>query len=173
MPMVAAFAVIAAVAVSLWIKTSDDATPAPVVAAVPAEPAAAPAPRQPVSAAALAFVEFARAEAPQELPLDHGYTAEGLRRLAAAVAVAGDSALWRDRAKRLEGAAAEIEKDAESLQHADVAREAFLDAADWLEAPEARTAAEAVRAAEPLRSQKAEVNAFFDAVAARLERGEA
>jgi hypothetical protein len=171
-PMVAAIAVIAAVAGSLWFQTREDRAPEPmaqaaVAAAEPVEVAAAP---PPTSAAERAFLEFSRAEPPPELTLDHAYTAEGLRRLAAAVAVAGESALWRDRARRLEAAAAELGEDEASLEHADVAREAFIDAADWLGVPEARTAAEAISPDDPLREQKDRVIGYFHAVAQSLER---
>jgi hypothetical protein len=166
----AALAVIAVVAGSLWVKTRDASEPAAPAEAVSVAPAPKPtASPPPLSSAASAFVAFTQAAPPDELPLDHGYTAEGLRRLAAAVAVAGESALWRDRAKRLEAAAAQIEKDSASLQHADVAREAFLDAADWLDAEHARAAASALSAGEPLRSQGEQVNRFFRAAAASME----
>lgn len=172
LPAIAGVLVIVAVMGSLWWKTREEPATAPAVAQVaPAAPA--PAPARAVPAAERDFLAFASREAPASLPPDHGYTADGLRKLAAALATSGGNLLWRDRAKRLEAMAAELEKDAASLDHADKAREAFLETADWLGDPGVKAAGEAIRPDQPLSQQSAQVEAFFRAVAARLQQNRA
>lgn len=176
-PAMTALAVVAAVVGSLWWDTREE--PAAVAREVAAPPAVAakakaPAPRQ----AVVAFAGFANAEPPPQLPLDHGYTAHGLRLLAAALAEQGGNSLWRDRALRLEEAAAELERDASFTAHADRAREAFIEAGEWIDdlrgspAPVMADAARKVDANLALRSQRLEVNSFFRAAADALRGSE-
>lgn len=184
-PAAAAIGFIAAMTAAIWLqsRTEPVAPRASIPVAAAPQPHPEPAAR-PMRPAVVAFLAFAEAEAPEELPLDHAYTSEGLRRLSAAIAARGDSLLWRDRAKRLEAAATRLEKDPSSLDHADAAREAFTLAAEWIaELPRASgavsapaggaqdrlaAAAEAIDPEVPLREQKGQVERFFDLAAATL-----
>jgi len=186
-PAVTAIVFMAAVAASLWWDTRKDAPNPPVIVpSTQAAPALAPAPPS-SSEAVTAFIAFADQAPPPELPLDHGYTAEGIRRLAAAVATEGNTMLWRDRAKRLRAAADELGNNPNSLRHADIARGAFTLAADWLVDLRSRqasgphsdvlsqnlkAAAGAIHREKPLRTQKDAVDGFFDAAAAAMAPAE-
>jgi hypothetical protein len=171
-PALAAIAVIAALAGSLWWRTREEPQAAAMPALQPVLAQAEAAPRPPPPAV-LTFAGFADGEAPAELPLDHGYTSEGLRQLAAALAALGGNSLWQDRARRLEEAAALLERDADSLEHADIARTAFMEAAGWIDdlrggAEAALDAARAIDVEAPLGSQAEAVSRFFRDAAAAL-----
>jgi hypothetical protein len=173
-----AIAVFAAVFGSLWWETRVDSQPAAAQQAAPAAKVAVRAQQREPSAALQAFLGFAAGDAPPELPLDHRYSADGLRKLAAAFAAEGANALGRDRASRLRAAADELEADPLSSRHADVARAAFVQAAEWItdlragaDAAALMASAQGVAAERPLRSQGASVDAFFDAAAATLAPG--
>jgi hypothetical protein len=121
-----------------------------------------------------------RGEARDRMGPEHDYTADGIRRLAAAIgAIAiGDTVAGH----ALESQLAELRQRADALQrdpsantHALATREAFLIAAGMLEgiqqrrfpelaseATAVRRAAEATQAKRPLLEQKAEVQQFFD-----------
>jgi hypothetical protein len=172
-PKLAGIALIALIAGAVWWQSVPEPV-APVAAAeAPPAPPAAPKAPPPTPPAVAEFAAFAAASAPDELPLDHGYTAEGMRQLARALSVSGGSMLWRDRAKRLDAWAASLARDPNSLDHANIAREAFLEVADWLGEASLREAAEAIRAEEPLRVQKAQVERCFRAAAAALQHSSA
>ena len=141
-------------------------------AAAPA-PAAHPEARQ-VPQAFAAFAAFASGESPDPLPLDHGYTARGLRLLADALA-ALQPGLPAEAAARLRHAADDISANPRSSRHADIARDAFLAASesigemnggarDGLEA-----AARRIDPARPLREQRDRVDRFFDLSASAMD----
>ena len=177
-PAMTAVAVAAAIAGSLWWNTREEPVAQwdpPVAQVASAEPEP-PAPRPQL----VTFLEFAGGQPPAELPLHHGYTAEGLRALGAALRAAGDNLLWRDRALRLEQAADALEEDARSLEHADIARASFVEAAGWIadlagseaKAASLMDAASAVDATAPLGSQSAAVARFFQEAAEALRPGQ-
>jgi len=182
-PAVVGLGIIAAFFGSMWLDTRHDPirptateadTPLPVAAAPEsAEPARTPP-------GVVSFLKFAEREAPETLPLDHSYTAEGIRRLAAAIEALDGSTLARDRARRLRAAAEEMQADPHSLRHADLARAAFDLATQALlalrdvplkadGASRLAQAAQAVRRGDPLRIQSAAVDRYFDLAAARVE----
>ena len=186
-PAITAIAFIVAVGASLW-WTSRPGPPAPVpiVESPPPEPAVASAPAQLPDAVA-AYLAFAEGPPPAQLPLDHSFTAEGIRRLAAAIEAEGNTMLWRDRAARLRTAAGELGGNPDSLRHADVARAAFTLAAEWLvelrsrddSRPHSRdigqglrSAAAAIQPDKPLRTQQQAVDGFFDTAAAAMAPAE-
>lgn len=182
-PAITAIAFIIAVAASLWLGARQE-PPAPASIVESSQPAPAnPSVPTPLPGAVTAYLAFAEEPSPAELPLDHGYTAEGIQKLAAAIAVKGDTRLWRDRQRRLRAAAEELGSNPNSLRHADIARDAFALAAEWLIdlqsryasgshleaiARELRSAAEAIQRDQPLRTQKQAVDSFFDKAAAAM-----
>jgi hypothetical protein len=115
-----------------------------------------------------AFLAFAEGPSPEVLPLDHEYTAEGLRRLAAALAASGKMARTPELAGSLSQAADDLARDPRSLRHAAIARQAFIAAAQALGSSRVQRAAEALSVDEPLRAQKRRVERFFDEAAAAL-----
>lgn len=189
-PAITALAFIGMVVGSLWFDSRDGTSPALAFADAPAAasaPAPAPPPpvkaRQPapVPAAVAAFVSFAGEDSAAAPPQLAGYTAEGVRRLADAIAAARNgSPLWVDRAKRLKAAAGEVVRDTDPVRRAEAVHEAFLLAARWIadlsppsEASAAGSArlmqaAEAISPREPLRDQQQAVDRFFDQAAAEL-----
>jgi hypothetical protein len=178
-PPLAATALIALVVGALWWEARDAwseprALDAPAAAATAQARKAAAAP---VPAQVTALVSFAQESLPVGWPDTRAKTASGLKILAGAIAARGDSTLWRDRALRLEEAAAAIEKAPDAEEAASRAQGALVQAADWVEdlrpAPDtalhpAMSAAEAIDAREPLRDQAKELEDFFDAVAQAL-----
>lgn len=187
LPAAIAVAFMGLVVVSLWFDSRDGTSPAlafedapaPVTAAAPAarppDKARQPAP---VPAAVAAFVAFAGAESAAAPPQVAGYTAEGVTRLADAMAAARNgSPLWVDRAKRLKAAASQVVSDADPVRRAEAVHETFLLAAKWIGdlSPASRLssanllqAAEAISPDQPLRDQKQAVDGFFDQAAAAL-----
>lgn len=129
-PAATAIAVVVAITGSLWWNSREEPRALPVPVAAPeVQVKVAPAPPPPARAV-VAFVGFADAQAPSALPMEQA--AEGLQQLAAALAARGGNYLWRDRALRLEEAAARLEGEADPLQQADITREAFVQAAEWI-----------------------------------------
>jgi hypothetical protein len=187
LPAAIAVAFIGVVVVSLWLDSRDGPSPALAFADAPApSSAAAPAARPPdkarqpvpVPAAVTAFVTFAAEESAAAPPQVAGYTAEGVTRLADAMAAARNgSPLWVDRAKRLKAAAGEVVSDADPVRRAEAVHEMFMLAARWIGdlSPSSRLssasllqAAEAISPDRPLRDQKQAVDRFFDQAAAAL-----
>lgn len=173
-PAMTAIGVIAAVAGSLWWKAREEPPALPAVVAAPAvEKVAVPRPPVPPapSKAVMAFFGFAEAQAPSGPPMDHA--SAGLQQLAAALAARGDSLLWRDRALRLEEAATRLEREPDGLGQAGIAREAFVQAAEWIaqlegDAGAALDAARGIDAGIPLDDQAEEVTRFFHGAAESL-----
>lgn len=173
-PAMTAVGVIAAVAGSLWWKTREEPPGLPAVVAAPAmESVAVPPPPVPPapSKAVMAFVGFAEARATSGPPMD--VASEGLQQLAAALAARGDSLLWRDRALRLEEAASRLEREPDALGQAGIARDAFVQAAEWIaqlegDAGAARDAARGIDAEIPLADQAEQVTRFFHGAAQSL-----
>lgn len=144
----------------------------------PGEAAPAPAPAAEPPAAVQSYLSFL--DEPREMGVQHEYTAEGIRRLGAALdaLAAGDPDLrqagdaFREAARRLE------QSDPQSLQHANMTREAFMSAARYLDAIQAERAPEAtalqsrvatlrqqatsLRPDQPLLEQEVTVRAFFE-----------
>lgn len=133
------------------------------------------------------FLRFADDRSGQNaMGLDHTYTANGIRRLAAALgslAPAGGNPDIATAVQMLSGRASRLERDSSSSQHADEARQMFLSLAGLLtsvqklrapdmsaEASSVGDAANAVRADQPLLDQKEQVRAFFDRAATALRR---
>lgn len=135
-------------------------------------------------AAFLAYTDERRAR--QDADLTHEYTADGIRGLAAALDVVarqdtvGGAAL-QPRLDSLRQGADALQRNAESMQHAEQTRAAFTSAAGIMaavqerrfpdlgdEVGQVREAAEAVRAGAPLLEQRAQVQTFFDRAAAVL-----
>jgi hypothetical protein len=135
-------------------------------------------------AAFLAYTDERRSR--QDADLTHEYTADGIRRLAAALDVVarqdtvGGAAL-QPRLDSLRQGADALQRNAESMQHAEQARAAFTSAAGIMaavqerrfpdlgdEVGQVREAAEAVRPGAPLLEQRAQVQTFFDRAAAAL-----
>lgn len=172
-PALAAVAIIAVLVGPMWWDSRvDDIEPQPEPGAVAEAPAApvADARPEPMLPEVRAFATFVREDRAGETPL-HGHTAEGLRRLADAIAARGGSLLWRDRASRLREAADRLETQAQPPDLADIARDAFLMAADWLDGLE--PAASALDAGELLSEQEEQVERFFDAAAGTLAASDA
>lgn len=132
------------------------------------------------------FLQFAdRNRAADAMGPDHDYTAEGVTRLATALAavarqngsagadVEREANLLRDRADALQ-------RDPSSTEHARIAREAFVSLAGLMVAlqqgqpalvtgaDEVRRAAEAIQPDRRLLDQRAEVQTFFDRAASAL-----
>lgn len=139
----------------------------------------------PGSAALQSYLAFAQSAA--DMDLAHDYTSNGLRRLAAALEAfpQAKTSSVRSRIDALRAQADRLQRDPASLRHADVARSAFVDAADILSGMVAgdqmpvdrdagvvtsapRRAAESIRADRPLTEQGAQVEAFFEASATAL-----
>ena len=176
-------------AILLWLFVWRDRGGTDIVdAAAPAAPAAPGAVTDTAVPAGVAeFLRFADGQrAAQAAGPSHDYTADGLRHLAGAVdaLVERDTVLGRavgPRVAALRERADAMQRDAGSTDHAQQAREAFLLAADLLQAiqegahpgltdrvGEVRQAATAVRADRRLLDQTAEVQRFFDGAAAAL-----
>jgi hypothetical protein len=177
-PAAAALAFIGLVVGHLWWESRDSWAQRDTPAAVPAatRPAAKPVAKA-VPAAVVAFAAFAKEDLPVGWPATREKTASGLKLLAGAISARGDSGLWRDRALRLEEAAAGIEKAADAEEAASLAQGALVQAADWVEDLRASgasssqpvmAAAAAIDAREPLREQAGELERFFDAAAQAL-----
>lgn len=186
LPAITALAFMTLVVVTLWFDSRDGTSPALAFADAPTAASSSPPlapppdkPRQPapVPAAVAAFVTFAEASTEAEAPQVAGHTAEGVRRLADAIAAARNgSPLWVDRAKRLKAAADEMLRETDSVRRAETVKESFTLAAQWIadlsrgggESAGLKQAAEAIRPDEPLRDQKQAVDHFFDQAAAAL-----
>lgn len=168
-PALTAVAVIAAISGSLWWKTREEPQASAVILPSPVAEEAAPA-TPPPPRAVVAFLGFADAQA--TLPADD-HASEGLQQLAAALAARGGNLLWRDRALRLEEAAARLERDPDPLAQADIARDAFVQAAQWVaqlesDAGAALEAARGIDTTVPLAVQAEGVSRFFEDAAAAL-----
>lgn len=109
----------------------------------------------------------------------HEYTAEGLRKLSTALGSLGHEAGSDDTPRRLEvirNAADQIVQDPTSLRHAELVREAFMDAVAVLDDVEAasttslRTIAESMREDRPLLEQQETVREFFRQSADAIEQ---
>lgn len=160
----------------------------------PADPAAAP-PAQPAEPTAGArFQAWVRdsAEAVDQMGLEHEYTREGIRRLAAAI----EDLTRRDQTpevdqhvQRMRTQVQQIEQsDPASVQHANQARAAFMSGVEALEAlrqrphlqgadlqqplQSARSAAESMDPATPLLEQRGTVHTYFDSMGNAIERAE-
>jgi len=181
-PAIVAVTCIALVFASLWLRTRAPARPAPMASERALSIPVQVPDRGPIPAPVSAFLAFAQGSHPGELPLDHAYSSQGLRRLADALDAADSSALSRDRGKRLRAAADALQADPDSLGHADVLRRAFELAAKALGAigepgaERAKLAAGLEAAARsidpnlPLRAQALAIDRYFDLAAAYLDR---
>jgi hypothetical protein len=158
-------------------KRDDDAVPFAAIDRVAATSGETPE-AGPVSPAVAAYLTFAQAPAPAEIPPSHDYAADRIRSLAAALETIAASEPMRERIQTLRVAADRIQQDPQSLQQADHVRGVFISAIDVMAAVhqdrlptsdalrqqigETRQAAEAVQADQPLLQQKKRVKAFFD-----------
>lgn len=134
------------------------------------------------------FVNFVQQdEAAPEMGPEHEYTSEGIQRLSAALSAlaqqeAPDDVEISQRRARLEQTAEQIQQDPESLEHANAIKEAFMQAADLMEAiqeesfPEresvvetVREAAQNIEAAEPTLEQQEQIKNFFSQAAEALQ----
>lgn len=174
-------AVIAGVCAALWWQSTarGPATRSTVAAAAPLRTISPDPPARPKPArapAVTAFAAFAQESAPAPLPLDHAYTSRGLRLLADALDAAGPPAASHASVLRLREAADALAANRRSTRHADIAREAFMLAAqviDTLGGERDGTldeAAKAIDAARPLRTQAGRVARFFSLAAEALNR---
>lgn len=155
-------------------RTEPEVRPSAPVATAPSSVPAAASPETD------SLLAFTREAPPRVLPIDHHYTAEGLRRLVAALA-ALPTPPAKEQLSAISRIADELTVDPRSLRHADMAREAFLAAAQAISVFRStpagsaygsadsgrgvQQAAEKIRIDEPLRSQGERVERFF-AVAA-------
>jgi hypothetical protein len=179
-PALAALALVSLVVGSIWWQTREtrDEPAALATTARPAKVAARKAPA-PLTEPARAFVAFAGEDLAAQAPTARAATARGMRLLAAAIAARGDSVLWKDRAVRLEEAAARVEGAADSTAAAGEAHPALIQTAAWLaglprvsSGQEALNAsAEAIVPTQPLAEQVEEIEAFFEAAASALDNG--
>ena len=173
-PWLLALAAVIAV-VLIWVAVRDDAQPeqdAAAVAEAPGAPRAATT--GPGGGAVGEYLAFAGVEAgsdPPEMGRDHEYTAEGIRRLGAALNELVDrngNAESRSRFERFREAASRIQQDPTSAQHANLVREAFTRAADVIGSLENTTSAgrlqsiaESISPDQPLLEQREKVQTFF------------
>lgn len=179
--------------VGWWATGRDDARLTAVDAAAPDSAvvianAAGDVGREDATAAVTRFLSFADSgSARASAGIDHAYTAEGVRRLAGAIAALSlrDSIAGTSEAKQvdaLETLAGRLQVDPTALTHADVFRAAATSSAQLLthvqerrfpmlggEVGALREAAEAIAKDRPLLDQRAEVDVFFNR-AARVVR---
>ncbi len=123
----------------------------------------------------------------QDQDTTHAYTADGIRRLAAAIEsladrdTSGMEAL-RPRVDSIRGLADALERDWNSPNHAQHARQAFLESSELMDhlrtqrypnsandVTMARQAAQNVQPDRPLLEQRAQVQQFFDRAATALQ----
>jgi hypothetical protein len=119
----------------------------------------------------LAFAGIGGAAENPAMGLEHDYTAEGIRKLSAALQNLVDDdgdADSREKFDRFRQAADRIQQDPASLGHADQVRNAFTMAADVIEslddvpsAATVRSAAESIDPGQPLLEQKEKIRNFF------------
>lgn len=131
------------------------------------------------------FLRWANDRQAGDMGLDHNYTANGIRNLAAAteaLAAPRADALQQD-LERVRAQADTLWQSTSSLEHANYTRRAFMTLGSLLHdvqqqrAPDAtvdvaavRSAAEAVRANQPLLDQKERVHQFFAHAATAVEQ---
>jgi hypothetical protein len=127
------------------------------------------------------FVEYVNENsARQEADLDHDYTADGIRRLARALDDLADRANmdgddFDARKDRLKEQADAIQKNPQSLQHANIIRDAFTSAADMMESiqrqaypnhgnqvSQVRQAANNINPNQQTMNQKGQIDTFFE-----------
>lgn len=113
---------------------------------------------------------------------DHEYTAEGIRRLSAALNAVvehnGNDAESRSRFDRFRQSAERLERDPQSGQHAGTVRDVFTSAVDVMESSRVdagdvsrlRQTASSISADEPLLDQADAVKRFFSQSAEALSR---
>ena len=135
-----------------------------------------------------AFVRWTdESRARQEEDTSHAHTADGIRQLAAAIESLADRdtagmEMVRQRADSIRGLADALERDWESPNHAQHARQAFLEASELMDqlrtqrypnsandVAMARQAAQNVQPAQPLLAQRQQVQQFFDRAATALQ----
>jgi hypothetical protein len=126
------------------------------------------------------FASFIRDNPAEEMmELDHGYTSDGIRRLADALGAVADQQKIsggniENQLDLLRSHADRLQQDRHSTEHADIVRDAFAVASDLItsierqrapdledDVAEVRRAAEAVDPDKLVLDQKAEVEAFF------------
>jgi len=141
----------------------------------------------PAPAEVAGFVRFTQETRAQAAGLTHDYTADGLRQLAAALDAMSRTQAGlpsaADASKHIAAVrewADAMQRDPQSLEHADQARAAFVAAAHAMEilqsaSPGAEQAVQAVRASaeeidaeRPMLEQAAQIEAFFDRSAEAL-----
>lgn len=128
------------------------------------------------------FVRFVGVREPnRDLAGHHAYIAGGVRRLATALAAMTTSSGAADKLAEMRRNADALESSAvESDRHADMARQAFLAAADVfamlpgsqtaaVDVAAVRTAADAVKPRSQLLEQEDKVDSFFDAASRALQ----
>lgn len=128
------------------------------------------------------FVRFVGVREPnRDLAGQHAYIAGGVRRLATALAAMTTNSGAADKLAEMRRHADALESSAvESDRHANMARQAFLAAADVfgmlpgsqaaaVDVAALRTAADAVKPTPPLLDQKDKVDSFFDAASRALQ----
>jgi hypothetical protein len=163
--------------------------PAPRTEAVvgPPDTAAVVTPPGPATTNAVAdFVRFSdEGRAAGEVGITHDYTADGIRRLAAALEEVARQQPTREaevaaRIPLLRNHADSLQADPESQRHANHVRTAFMTGADILEAlrrgdpgaegavRSARQAAESIRGTTPLLQQRRQVRTYFERAADAL-----
>lgn len=134
------------------------------------------------------FVRWAdENRARQESDTSHEYTADGIRRLAAAIGSLADRdtagmQTIRQRVDTVRGLADALERNWESPNHAQYARQAFLEASEVMDqlrtqrfpnaanqVAQARQAAENVQQNQPLLEQRQQVQQFFERAGTALQ----
>ena len=174
--------------VGIWMASTDDSRDDELAASDPT-PAAGYGAERPeatpqggaVDEAVDEYVAFAgltgREAEPASMGREHEYTAEGLRKLTAAlnsvVAKDGDGES-RQRFERFRQTAERIQEDPASRQHANQVRDAFVSASEVISsfenasADEVRAIAESVDPDTPLLEQREKVQRFFQESARQI-----
>lgn len=128
------------------------------------------------------YAEFADRDPGDRLEMgrEHEYTAEGIRRLAAALedlVAQKPQSDARERLERFREIANRIEKDPTSGAHAELVREAFTSATDVIQSvggagagDNLRSTAESLTPDQPLLEQRDKVRRFFSESADAIER---
>jgi hypothetical protein len=118
-------------------RDTDQVAQAPVTATQPADADRAETAAMPAQVAA--FINYVdERDAQQEMGLRHEYTANGLRQLESALSELTNQAGlnqndFQQHSQRMRQGADQIQQDPQSTQHANIIRDAFTSAADWMQ----------------------------------------
>lgn len=133
----------------------------------PAEPERAPETmqvNQPASQPINNFVTFVEEEEESpEMGLDHEYTSQGIEHLSMALADLADREAPDDvevsqKKESMQQSASRIQQDPESLQHANIIKETFMEATALMETIQARSFPDSKSAVEEVRSAAEELD---------------